>query len=195
VLTSKRETLLCDTVLLALGQSADLSLLPEGWELGNGRLFRDGQPLPVFAAGDVATGDGTVTHAIGDGRRVAGRLLEAIGVEAEPFVRPDKAAAVPVTDIRLDHFVTIPPAHERRSTPETRSRSFNEVSRGLADGMEAHRCFSCGDCTSCDTCLVFCPEGIIRRKDAFYEVDYSYCKGCGICVKECPRKGMEMVSL
>ena len=49
-MTNKRETLLCDTVLLALGQSADLSLLPEGWELGNGRLFRDGQPLPLPAS-------------------------------------------------------------------------------------------------------------------------------------------------
>jgi pyruvate ferredoxin oxidoreductase delta subunit len=42
---------------------------------------------------------------------------------------------------------------------------------------------------------VFCPEGIIRRKDAAYEVDYSYCKGCGICVRECPRKGMEMTAV
>ena len=32
-------------------------------------------------------------------------------------------------------------------------------------------------------------EGIIRRRDAAdasYEVDYAYCKGCGICVEVCP---------
>jgi hypothetical protein len=35
-------------------------------------------------------------------------------------------------------------------------------------------------------------KGIIRRKEGGYAVDYAFCKGCGICVTECPRKGMEM---
>jgi len=75
------------------------------------------------------------------------------------------------------------------------------VSLGPEDYREAARCFSCGSCTRCDTCLVYCPEGIIRRhvptsrvhREADYEVDYSFCKGCGICVVECPRSAMEMV--
>jgi 2-oxoacid:acceptor oxidoreductase delta subunit (pyruvate/2-ketoisovalerate family) len=75
-----------------------------------------------------------------------------------------------------------------------RTRVFDEVSRGLASGLEAHRCFSCGECTLCDTCLVYCPEGIIHRTETGYEIDYSYCKGCGICVHECPRSAMEMTS-
>jgi len=33
---------------------------------------------------------------------------------------------------------------------------------------------------------------VIRRKDADYAVDYAFCKGCGICVAECPRSAMEM---
>jgi 2-oxoacid:acceptor oxidoreductase gamma subunit (pyruvate/2-ketoisovalerate family)/2-oxoacid:acceptor oxidoreductase delta subunit (pyruvate/2-ketoisovalerate family) len=195
LITDRRDWLACDAVLLALGQSPDLSLLPPGWTLEDGRILQGGAPLAVFAAGDVATGDGTVTHAIGDGRRAAGKLLSALGVKTELFARPDRALAVPVTDIRLDHFETLPPARERTARPAARIRGFTEVSAGLQDGAEAHRCFSCGDCTACDTCLVFCPEGIIRRKDAFYEIDYSYCKGCGICVTECPRKGMEMIAL
>ena len=69
-----------------------------------------------------------------------------------------------------------------------------EVGLGLANAAEAQRCFSCGDCTGCDTCLVYCPEGIIRREGDRYAVDLAYCKGCGICVAECPRKGMEMVT-
>lgn len=195
VVTDKRSVLSGDAVLLALGQSADLSLLPSDWELREGRIHRDGKPIAVFAAGDVATGDGTVTHAIGDGKRAAGRAMQALGLDVTPFVRPDRAAAVPVTDIRLDHFATRTTAREALEPVGARVRSFDEVSHGLADGLEAHRCFSCGDCTKCDTCLVFCPEGIIRRKDAGYEVDYSYCKGCGICVRECPRKGMEMTAV
>lgn len=195
VLTDRRSVLACDAVLLALGQSADLSLLPEGWELREGRVHRGGVPLAVFAAGDVSTGDGTVTHAIGDGKRAAGRAMVALGLDVTPFARPDRALAVAATEIRFDHFARSEPAQEKVKRAASRAHTFAEVSRGLADRLEAHRCFSCGDCTKCDTCLVFCPEGIIRRKDSAYEVDYSYCKGCGICVKECPRKGMEMASL
>ena len=67
-----------------------------------------------------------------------------------------------------------------------------EVRGGLENALDAHRCFACGHCTKCDTCLVYCPEGIIRRQEDGYEVDYSYCKGCGICVEECPRHAIEM---
>jgi 2-oxoacid:acceptor oxidoreductase gamma subunit (pyruvate/2-ketoisovalerate family)/2-oxoacid:acceptor oxidoreductase delta subunit (pyruvate/2-ketoisovalerate family) len=195
VVTDKRSVLECDAVLLALGQSADLSLLPEGWELREGRVHSGGSPLAVFAAGDVSTGDGTVTHAIGDGKRAAGRAMVALGLDAKIFARPDRTIAVPATDIRFDHFAKADASRERLEAADARVRTFDEVSHGLADKLEAHRCFSCGDCTRCDTCLVFCPEGIIRRKDSAYEVDYSYCKGCGICVKECPRKGMEMTAV
>jgi 2-oxoacid:acceptor oxidoreductase gamma subunit (pyruvate/2-ketoisovalerate family)/2-oxoacid:acceptor oxidoreductase delta subunit (pyruvate/2-ketoisovalerate family) len=192
VVTDRRATLACDAVLLALGQSADLSRLPAGWTLHEGRIHRDGAPIAVFAAGDVATGEGTVTHAIGDGRRAAGRAMRALGLDVTPFERLDRAHAVPATDIRFDHFDRSPPARERLLPVADRARGFVEVSLGLGDAGEAHRCFSCGDCTRCDTCLVYCPEGIIRRKENDYEVDYTFCKGCGICVTECPRKAMEM---
>jgi Pyruvate/2-oxoacid:ferredoxin oxidoreductase delta subunit len=34
---------------------------------------------------------------------------------------------------------------------------------------------------------VFCPEGIVFRVDRrIYDFDPDYCKGCGICVAECP---------
>jgi 2-oxoacid:acceptor oxidoreductase gamma subunit (pyruvate/2-ketoisovalerate family)/2-oxoacid:acceptor oxidoreductase delta subunit (pyruvate/2-ketoisovalerate family) len=192
VVTDRVETLACDHVLLALGQSADLSLLPDGWELVEGRVHAGGQPTNVFAAGDVATGDGTVAHAIGSGRRAATRALRELGEDVVVFERPDRTKAVPVTDIRLDHFERVPPARDRLLPVEQRLRDFVEVDQGLGSALESHRCFSCGHCTRCDTCLVYCPEGIVRRHGGDYEVDYTYCKGCGICVSECPRKAMEM---
>ena len=36
------------------------------------------------------------------------------------------------------------------------------------------------------------PEGIIERRAQGYEVLLDFCKGCGICVTECPRHAMEM---
>jgi len=195
VVTDRRTRLDCDHVLLALGQSADLSLLPRSWELRDGRVIADGSPSMVFAAGDLGTGDGTVTHAIGSGRRTAGLALAALGAlpaGAHVFERPDRTRAVPVTDIRLDHFARSAPDREELAPAVERAHDFGVVSQGLRSAMEAHRCFSCGHCTQCDTCLVYCPEGIIHRKGPGYDVDYSYCKGCGICVEECPRHAMEM---
>ena len=41
---------------------------------------------------------------------------------------------------------------------------------------------------------MYCPEAtIIRNEEGEFEVDYVYCKGCGICAKECPTKSIEMV--
>jgi len=182
----------CDHVLLALGQSADLSWLPPEWQLRDGRVFEGDVELPVFAAGDVATGDGTVTHALGSGRRAAGLALSALGRDVEVFERPDRRRSVPITDIRLDHFERREPARDELVPEASRTWPAVEVNRGLGDPLEAERCFSCGHCTRCDTCLVYCPEGIIRREAPGYEVDYSYCKGCGICVEECPRGSIEM---
>lgn len=191
IVTDRKEEIPADRVLLALGQSADLSRLPGGWRLEGGRFHRGDRALRVFAAGDVSTGEGTVAHAIGDGRRAATRALAALDVPVEVFHRPDRARAVPLTDLRLDHFPRIPPAHAVHA-PANGLDAFAETNLGLPDAAEARRCFSCGNCTRCDTCLVYCPEGVVRRADMGYEVDYANCKGCGICVTECPRRAMEM---
>lgn len=190
--TDRVAPLACDAVLLALGQSMDLSLLPAGWKLDGGRVEVGGAPSRIRAAGDLGTGDGTVTHAIGSGRRAATLVLRDLGEDVEVFERPDRTRAVPATDIRFDHFARAEPARESLEPAGVRARDFAEANRGLATAMEAHRCFSCGRCTRCDTCLVYCPEGVIRRADLGYAVDYSNCKGCGICVTECPRRAMEM---
>jgi 2-oxoacid:acceptor oxidoreductase gamma subunit (pyruvate/2-ketoisovalerate family)/2-oxoacid:acceptor oxidoreductase delta subunit (pyruvate/2-ketoisovalerate family) len=193
VVSSRIERLDCDAVLLALGQSADASVLPPGWALDDGRVVTAAGALNVFAAGDFSTGDGTVTHAIGDGRRAASRAMQALGLEVTVFERPDRNKAVPATDMRFDHFARAAATVAPCRPAEERIRDFQEVRAALPDALEAHRCFSCGHCTQCDTCLVYCPEGIVRRKNGGYDVDYTYCKGCGICAVECPRKALEMV--
>ncbi len=193
VVSRRTERLDCDAVILALGQSADATLLPPGWSLADGRLHAAAGPLNVFAAGDFSTGDGTVTHAIGDGRRAAGRAMQALGLGVTVFERPDRKKAVPATDIRFDHFARAAATEAPCRPAAERLRDFAEVRAALPDALEAHRCFSCGQCTQCDTCLVYCPEGIVRRKTGGYDVDYTFCKGCGICAVECPRKALEMV--
>ena len=86
----------------------------------------------------------------------------------------------------------MPHAERHRGGPGG-ALGFDEVNLGLDGPSEASRCFSCGACTSCDTCLLYCPEGVIHRIGHGYEVDEAFCKGCGMCVAECPRRAMEMV--
>ena len=48
-------------------------------------------------------------------------------------------------------------------------------------------------CVKCLRCWIFCPEGaIIRKPDNSIEIDYEYCKGCGICASECKVKAIIM---
>jgi len=192
-LTERTELLACDHVLLALGQASDPASLPSGWRLEGGRFFAGERPMHVYPAGDFATSDGTVTHAIGDGRRAATLALAALGEPVEVFELPDRVLAVKTKDLRLSHFERTSPSPHAKEPPRERARHFDEVAHGLADVGEAQRCFSCGHCTNCDTCLVYCPDGIIHRHDGAYEIDLDYCKGCGVCVVECPRGALEMV--
>jgi Pyruvate/2-oxoacid:ferredoxin oxidoreductase delta subunit len=66
--------------------------------------------------------------------------------------------------------------------------SFEEVV-GDVDEEElrktAGRCFSCGTCTACDLCYMYCPDLSVRKITQGYEFNYDYCKGCAICAEEC----------
>ncbi len=78
-----------------------------------------------------------------------------------------------------------------------RISGMSEVNIGLTQQQAMHdisRCFHCGRCTMCDNCYIFCPDNAIsHKKSEFgYNIDYDYCKGCGICVTECPRNAMGM---
>lgn len=47
-------------------------------------------------------------------------------------------------------------------------------------------------CIMCLRCWVLCPEGVIDKEKGYLEVDYNFCKGCGICAHECPSKAISM---
>jgi pyruvate ferredoxin oxidoreductase delta subunit len=49
-------------------------------------------------------------------------------------------------------------------------------------------------CTKCGQCYIFCPDMVYsQNEEGYYEQNYYYCKGCGICAKECPVKCIQMV--
>ncbi|MCD6098029.1 4Fe-4S binding protein [bacterium] len=45
------------------------------------------------------------------------------------------------------------------------------------------------NCIHCLFCFYYCPDSAIMVKDGkMTGINYDFCKGCGICVTECPTK-------
>jgi 2-oxoacid:acceptor oxidoreductase gamma subunit (pyruvate/2-ketoisovalerate family) len=185
----------CDRVILALGQSPDMSVFPEGTEVREGKVLLGVLEKPVFAVGDLATNDGTVTAAIGNGRRAAYHIHQTFTGEQ---LLPDphrEEEVIGAESIKMHLF-----EKQRRSAgpaldPQERIHSFEEIHEGLTDTSEAQRCLSCGVCNDCDRCVTYCPEGVLMRVGHEFHFDYSYCKGCGVCAAECPRNVVFMSQL
>ncbi len=201
-----------DTVIAAVGQELDertfegMDLRPEA-----GRIRIDEGAATalggVFAGGDAATGEGTVAQAIGSGKRAAlaidrwlrtGRVegLPPLGVAPHAIERTASPRVVGPEDLNADYIEAVPrPALAERPV-ELRRSGFEEVNLGIPAEValaEAARCISCGVCTGCDTCYIFCPDvSVARAGPCRYTINYDYCKGCGICVHECPRCAMSV---
>lgn len=47
-------------------------------------------------------------------------------------------------------------------------------------------------CAGCLKCYLYCPDGVIRKDNGKVTIDYDFCKGCGICARECPLHAIEM---
>jgi len=196
-----------DMVITAIGEQPDLRYLPSDLKAENWGVMVDGYgrtSLPdVFAGGDTATGEGTVTHAVGRGRQAAiaidcylqGKDLPPCE-EIERHLKDRSRHMVAWDEINPDYF-NLEQRIEPRGTPiPERVKNFEEIYSGFSETQalqEAQRCFSCGTCPSCDNCLVFCPDAAISRVDSGrYKINYDYCKGCGICVSECPRSAISI---
>jgi pyruvate ferredoxin oxidoreductase delta subunit len=49
-------------------------------------------------------------------------------------------------------------------------------------------------CTRCSLCWLFCPDSaVFEIEDEYFDTNLDYCKGCGICAKECRPGAITMV--
>ncbi len=197
-----------DRVLLAIGQRPDLSALPVGVRCERGLIEVDADGATssghVFAGGDAASAERTVTHAIGAGTRAArkiharlsGRAVTRSSVSAA-WATPLPGHVVDFSEINLAYFRPARPVGRRQLAAEERLRSLDETVGGLDEGVahaEMARCFTCGHCVGCDNCFIFCPDMAVGRTNGGYAISAEHCKGCGLCVEECPRGALQMVS-
>jgi len=193
----------CDTILIAIGQVQVLDWLPaEATDRGLVRADEYGR-IPhrsgrIFAGGDVMRGPSMVVDALGDGKRAA-RDIDRV-LSAEPL-RPDEPAEVmPYEKLNTAYFRHAPrteapltPAATRRTSQVTEVTLAYSREQALA---EADRCMSCGVCNGCDNCYIVCPDvSVMRdtRQNGHYSIRTHYCKGCLVCVQECPTGCLEKV--
>ncbi len=187
-------TLEADAVLVAIGQQADLQPFGDLQAAGGLLQVDAGQTTSdprIWAGGDVASLARFVTEAVGMGKRAALDIDRAL--RGLPRVRPVLPPRTTLQEIATWYYPHARRPGERRQPPEQRLADGGEVQLALTQqevAAEASRCFSCGTCTSCDNCFQFCPDLAITHVDGGYAVLADYCKGCGLCVRECPTGSM-----
>jgi Pyruvate/2-oxoacid:ferredoxin oxidoreductase delta subunit len=195
-------TLEADAVVASIGQDPDLAPLHGALQADGALLKVDADQATsverVYAGGDVASMARFVTEAIGMGERAAldiDRILHGSGQRCVDA----GAAAEPVVElgaIATYYYPKQARTAEPRLDAVRRFIADVEVQLGIGAEQalaEAQRCFSCGSCISCNNCVVYCPDLAVKRVNGGYEVLGDYCKGCGVCVKECPTGSMKMV--
>lgn len=203
--TGKFETLEADTVILAVGQDADIDFLQSipGMQFENNVVQVDPATLMtdvpgIFAGGDAVPSDRTVTIGVGHGKKAARAVDKWLNRDASPT--PPKKPIVGLEDMNLWYFGD---NHHRREHVETeideRLSGFGEIVSGLTTQeaeFEARRCLSCGNCFECDGCFGSCPEDAIIKLGPGnrYRFDYERCTGCATCYEQCPVNAIQMIN-
>jgi formate dehydrogenase (NADP+) beta subunit len=208
-----------DTVILAVGQSADLDLLG-GVELEQTRgvikvdpaTLRTSHPR-IWAGGDVAHGPRNLIDAIADGQRAAASIHDPSAGDTVQGVRIELG--------RRNGFRRLSTGYDaiaRRpvpATPSDRRVGFAEVEVGYdaRDAwLESLRCLRCFDnvmldpalCILCGLCVDVCPPncitivradhaGVGTESQSVLLLDEDLCIRCGLCVNRCPPAALSMV--
>lgn len=172
LVTATGEVIPADTIIITVGETPDLTFLPEGVPIERGCLKPDAQYRVadgVFTAGDTIR---------------PGRLVDAIGAGREAAMAVD--AYLLGGNYKAEAKNKIAPT--RLTTSYFKKCSASEIPAAKEDYL---RCISCGTCRDCHMCMKSCPENAITRvakEDGTFEYvsDNSKCIGCGICAGICP---------
>ncbi|HEY7952033.1 MAG TPA: NAD(P)-binding protein, partial [Solirubrobacteraceae bacterium] len=163
--TGELAELQADSLVLALGQEADLSLLHgvPGLQIDDGVVQVDAHMMTghegIFAGGDMVPAERTVTVGIGHGKQAA-RNIDA-WLRGSEYVHPPQAELASFDKLNTWYYADAPKTVAPRLDAIRRQSSFAEVAQGLDEEnalFEARRCLSCGNCFGCDNCYGVCPD-------------------------------------
>ncbi|KPA16819.1 glutamate synthase (NADPH) small subunit [Candidatus Magnetomorum sp. HK-1] len=217
----RKETLTVDHVITAIGAEPELMwhLQPDQWDMKISHCRMQMNEIPYFWCGDLATSEKTVTHALASGKQAIlaldilrnhsqgdiPKILkecqvgdgESISFEMYIQGKRLKRSSEKVSNdfINAAYFFPISEISPKNIPIDDCRKSFDEVIQTFEDSQAikaAERCFNCGICNDCDTCRIFCPEMAIQWENGDRHILMDYCKGCGICIVECPRNAMTL---
>ena len=225
---NEKETLTLDAdwVIPAIGQSPDLDgRTGELFHMSTERLLQINpqtlaSPLKgLYAGGDVIGTRGSVSAALGAGKRAAlgihlhlnpsaydkkitkTEFIDDQGFSIEEFFNPrqswDPKSVVTFDDIDPLYLQHRGALSLTRLDAHQRIKGFDEINQGFDVDRalsEAGRCFYCGTCVGCERCLLMCPDlsiHPIEGKTFMYQPYDPYCKGCGTCAAVCNRGVMK----
>ncbi len=200
--TGEFETLETDSLVLALGQDVDLSLLDgvRGLEIKDGVVEVAANMMTgyagIFAGGDMVPSERTVTVAVGHGKKAA-RHIDA-WLRGTAYAPPQKHELASFDKLNTWYYADAPKTVRPVLEVARRQSTFEEVQGGLDETnalYEARRCLSCGNCFECDNCYGVCPDNAVIKlgPGRRFQFNYDYCKGCGVCAQECPCGAIGMV--
>jgi heterodisulfide reductase subunit A len=163
-----------DSVIMAIGQSVDRRLLPEGLAFTDlGTLDVDPATLKtnidgVFAGGDVVSGPADVILAIAAGKRAARSMnayLRGEEPSAEEWGNVEKLSEEEVAEIRK-RFISRKRVERSKPELEKRVKDFGEVEQAYSleeAQQEAERCLASAieGCFQCGECKEACEAGAI----------------------------------
>ena len=215
------EVIPADTVILAVGQAADLDFL--GDDLGVERTRQGVRIDPdtlqtshprLWAGGDVARGPRNLIDAIADGQRAAASIRRSLGGEprgSQHEIRVELRTGFRRLSTGYDAIAR----QEVPMTPTDRRIGFAEVEVGYdaeTARVEALRCLRCFDnvmlspelCILCGLCVDVCPPdcitiaradrvGLGTEEQSVLLLDEDLCIRCGLCVNRCPPGALAMV--
>jgi NADPH-dependent glutamate synthase beta subunit-like oxidoreductase len=151
--TGELETLEADSLVLALGQDVDLSLLEGifGLAIKDGVVqvgpdMMTGAP-GIFAGGDMVPAERTVTVAVGHGKKAA-RNIDA-WLSGHAYAPADKHELAEFERLNAWYYADAPKTLRPTLEMARRRTTFEEVTKGLDETnalYEARRCLSCGNC-------------------------------------------------
>lgn len=214
-----RNTIDCDTVILAIGQAIDLAALGEdGPSISPRHTIATDDDLSttipgVWAGGDAASGPRNLIDAIADGRRVASAIHLSLSGE-EPAARSGGQMVV------LEQFHRSVDLYDRQnrleipSLPSGRRIGLSQVELGFTEQearCEAARCLRCfanvlldtTKCVLCALCVDVCPVDVLSIVPAAevspqlgagtaLMLDERACIRCALCVDRCPTDALAM---
>jgi NADPH-dependent glutamate synthase beta subunit-like oxidoreductase len=191
----------CDTVMISIGQVQHLDWVPEDLRDERGLIRTDPYGRidgNIFAGGDIIRGPAMVVDALGDGKRAANNIDKVLN--ALELVPESPVEVMPYERLNTAYFRRAPRIEAPMAPPDQRVTDQKmEVTLAYDQEQavgESDRCMSCGVCNGCDNCYIVCPDvSVVRdqRENGHYSIRTKYCKGCLVCVQECPTGCLEKV--